>query len=148
MNINEAISAANHAMPDPVAISERMSTVLRLGEPTDLMRAVMVARSTMLDIAVHAPFVPMHVYANVIGRPSPMAEMAFATEDMLAHVVGTMDQNARVLEQEGLRPAIEAGESLAEAAQQNTAAVADAVQTSMESAAGKGRSGAKAASAS
>ncbi len=92
--------AAWTAFTDPTPFLEDMSERMGVGDLPRLFQAIAAMQTEALRIAVHAPFVPFHVYAQIVQIETPLTKMADAAEEAATHVVETMNHNNEVLQQE------------------------------------------------
>jgi hypothetical protein len=85
---------------DPTPFIERMGEITHLGNSEDLFRAVADYQATALHIALHAPFLPFHIYAEATRRTSPLVAIATSLESAVTHAADAMTQNTDVLRDE------------------------------------------------
>jgi len=85
---------------DPTPFIERMGEITRLGKSEDLFRAMVDYQSAALHIALHAPFLPFHIYAEATRRSSPLVAIAASLENAVTHAANAMNQNTEVLRDE------------------------------------------------
>jgi|ThiBio_1000_plan_1041568.scaffolds.fasta_scaffold07966_2 hypothetical protein len=85
---------------DPTPFIERMGEITHLGKSEDLFRAMADYQSTALHIALHAPFLPFHVYAEATRRSSPLVAIATSLESAVTHAADAMNQNTEELREE------------------------------------------------
>lgn len=111
---------------DPTPFIERMSEITHLGNSEDLFRAVADYQSTALHIALHAPFLPFHIYAEATRRSSPLVAIATSLESAVTHAADAMTQNT-----DELRDEIESAEEATEAAAKRASRATDALPKAM-----------------
>jgi hypothetical protein len=85
---------------DPIPFFERVGEITHLGNSEDLFRAIADYQSTALHIALHAPFLPFHIYAEATRRSSPLVAIATSLESAVTHAADAMTQNTDELREE------------------------------------------------
>ncbi len=102
------------AATDPMLLFRQMSERMGLGPLPSLLNALAGLQRETLCIAVHAPFVPFHIYAEAIEIRTPAVAMMESAEEAATQVAETMSHNAEVLQQEGAHAVEEPVEAVAE----------------------------------
>jgi len=88
------------AFTDPTPFIEDMSERMGLGNLPNLFQAIAAMQTEAVRIAVHAPFVPFHIYAEALKIETPLIKMMHSAEAAATHMVETMNHNNEVLQQE------------------------------------------------